>query len=202
MNAADPAPAWLSGATDDAVKASILAEAEKAIIADNAADFTVAFAKKADSSDPDFNRVAASETQDGNVSGTLQITLGENSETVAFAFTIPKTGGTTPPAEVTVEKVEIKKDNAVITTDTIQAGSAAVTYTAEVTGQHLTPGTDDQVTWTLDGYSGSTSTLVGGVLTVGAGETATTLTVKATSTKDPSKSATVTVTVTAAESTS
>ncbi len=202
VNAADPAPAWLSGATDDAVKASILAEAGKAIIADNAADFTVAFAKKTDSSDPDFNRVAASETQDGSVSGTLQITLGESSETVAFAFTIPKTGGTTPPAEATVEKVEIKKDNAVITTDTIQAGSAAVTYTAEVTGQYLTPGTDDQVTWTLDGYSGSTSTLVGGVLTVGAGETENTLTVKATSTKDPSMSATVTVTVTAAESTS
>ena len=202
VNAADPAPAWLSGETDDAVKTSILAEAGKAIIADNAADFTVAFANKADSSDPDFNRVAASETQDGSVSGTLQITLGENSETVAFAFTIPKTGGTTPPAEATVEKVEIKKDNAVITTDTILAGSKEVTYTAEVTGQNLTAGTDDQVTWTLDGYSGSDSTLVGGVLTVGADETATTLTVKATSTKDPSKSATVTVTVTAAESTS
>ncbi len=146
--------------------------------------------------------MAASETQDGSVSGTLQITLGESSETVAFAFTIPKTGGTTPPEEATVEKVEIKKDNAVITTDIIQAGSTAVTYTAEVTGQYLTPGTDDQVTWTLDGYSGSASTLVGGVLTVGAGETENTLTVKATSTKDPSRSATVTVTVTAAESTS
>ena len=202
VNAADPAPAWLSGETDDAVKNSIVAEAGKAIIADNAADFTVAFANKTGSSDPDFNRVAASETQDGSVSGTLQITLGESSETVAFAFTIPKTGGTTPPEEATVEKVEIKKDNAVITTDTIQAGSAAVTYTAEVTGQNLIAGTDDQVTWTLDGYSGSTSTLADGVLTVGAGEKEKTLTVKATSTKDTTKSATVTVTVTAADSTS
>ena len=89
-----------------------------------------------------------------------------------------------------------------ITADTIQAGSAAVTYTAEVTGENLTAGTDDQVTWTLDGYSGSDSTLADGVLTVGADETENTLTVKATSTKDTSKSATVTVTVTAAESTS
>ena len=192
-------PGWLTG-DESAVKSAIITEAGKAIVADNAADFTVAY-KKTEGETPadDFTFNGASESADGTVSGTLLITLGDASEEVEFAFTIPQKQ-TTPPAEATVEKVEIKKDGTVVTTDTVQAGSAAVTYTAEVTGTNLTAGTDDQVTWELENYSGSTSTLQNGVLTVGAGETAnTTLTVKATSQKDPTKSATVTVTVTAAE---
>ena len=57
------------------------------------------------------------------------------------------------------------------------------------------------VTWTLDGYTGSDSSITDGLLSVGADESVTELTVKATSTFDTSKSGTAKVTVGPAAST-
>lgn len=93
--------------------------------------------------------------------------------------------------------MEILKDGSAVETVTATVGES-ITFTAKVTGNHLTEGTDDQVTWTVEGSTNNKSGIADGVLSVGADETATELTVKATSTKDTTKSASVTVTVTPA----
>ena len=102
------------------------------------------------------------------------------------------------------------------TVDTSKSGTASVTVSSSgqtpgVTVSPATPnvvkGTTQQftatvsgttaqtVTWTVEGGGDGTGISAGGLLSVGANETATTLTVKATSTADPSKFGTATVTV-------
>ncbi len=208
VKTADPAPEWLTkkDAAEATMKAAVTDEAKKAIVADNAAEFVIAYApKSAGDSTEDFTFEAAGTTKAGKVSGTLEIKLGADStekSTVPFEFIIPmQEEEEKPPVETTPEvtKVEILKDGATVETETVTAGGN-ITFTAKVTGNNLTAGTDDKVVWTVDGSADNKSTIADGVLSVGADETATTLTVKATSETDSTKSASVTVTVTPAES--
>ena len=79
------------------------------------------------------------------------------------------------------------------TAATVEAGETQE-FTAKVTG---TGDYDKSVTWTVTGSSNEGTTISAtGLLTVAAGETATTLTVTATANGDKTKSATATVTVT------
>lgn len=208
VKTADPAPEWLTkkDAAEATMKAAVTDEAKKAIVADNAAEFVIAYApRSAGDSTEDFTFEAAGTTKAGKVSGTLEIKLGADStekSTVPFEFIIPmQEEEEKPPVETTPEvtKVEILKDGATVETETVTAGGN-ITFTAKVTGNKLTAGTDDKVVWTVDGSADNKSTIADGVLSVGADETATTLTVKATSETDSTKSASVTVTVTPAES--
>ena len=204
---ANPAPAWLTNkdATEAAMKTTILDEAKKVIAdAENKDSFTITYAAKAEAptadgdtagANDDFTFEAATTQAAGKVSGKLLI--GQNSVTekheIPFEFVIPQQQEDTP-ANPTVTKVEIKKDGTVTTAESVAAGGS-LTFTAEVTGDNLTD-ENKTVTWTLDGYSGSDSSINNGVLSVGQNESETTLTVKATSTLDSTQSATVTVTVT------
>lgn len=208
VKTADPAPEWLTkkDAAEATMKAAVTDEAKKAIVADNAAEFVIAYApRSAGDSTEDFTFEAAGTTKAGKVRGTLEIKLGADStekSTVPFEFIIPmQEEEEKPPVETTPEvtKVEILKDGATVETETVTAGGN-ITFTAKVTGNKLTAGTDDKVVWTVDGSADNKSTIADGVLSVGADETATTLTVKATSETDSTKSASVTVTVTPAES--
>ena len=99
------------------------------------------------------------------------------------------------------------------TVDTSTSGTAAVTVSSSVTVSPSSPnvvkGQTQQftatvsgnnnpaqtVTWTVEGGATGTSISAGGLLTVGANETASTLTVRATSTVDPSKFGTAIVKV-------
>lgn len=205
VKTADPAPEWLTkkDATEATMKTAVTDEAKKAIVADNAAEFVIAYPpKSAEDSTSDFTFEAADTTKAGKVSGTLEIKLGADStekETVAFEFTIPQQEEeVTPPVETPeVTKVEILKDGSAVETVTVTAGES-INFTAKVTGTNLTEGTDDQVIWTVEGSTDNKSGIADGVLSVGDDETSTELTVKATSTKDTTKSASVTVTVTPA----
>lgn len=208
---ANPAPAWLTNkdATEATMKTTILDEAKKVIAdAENKDSFTITYAAKAEAptadgetegANDDFTFAAATTQAAGKVSGTLEI--GQQSVTekqkIAFEFVIPQQQEDTP-ANPTVTKVEIKKDGTVTSAESVAAGGS-LTFTAEVTGDNLTS-ENNTVTWTLDGYSGSDSSINNGVLNVGQNESETTLTVKATSTLDSTKSATVTVTVTQSSS--
>ncbi len=206
VKTADPAPEWLTkkDAAEATMKAAVTDEAKKAIVADNAAEFVIAYApRSAGDSTEDFTFEAAGTTKAGKVRGTLEIKLGADStekSTVPFEFIIPmQEEEEKPPVETTPEvtKVEILKDGATVETATATPGEN-IAFTAKVTGDNLTEDTDFNVTWAVEGSIESKSSITDGVLSVGADETATTLTVKATSTKDTTKSASVTVTVTPA----
>jgi hypothetical protein len=79
------------------------------------------------------------------------------------------------------------------------AKGAAQQFTAAVSG---TNNPAQSVTWTVEGGGDGTSISTGGLLSIGANETATALTVRAASTDDPSKSGTATVTVSSGGQTS
>lgn len=91
---ASPAPAWL---TNDLTAASLKSEAAKALrseLPDNATA-TVEVAKKTDddgkdTQDDDFTLTNATLAAAGKVEGNLKVTVGSESEKVAFSFTIPK----------------------------------------------------------------------------------------------------------------
>jgi hypothetical protein len=106
---------------------------------------------------------------------TAAITTFNNAKQTGTGPTV--TGVTVSPNTVTVAKGETQA------------------FTAEVTGTNNPAQT---VTWTVNGGGAGTTITASGVLTVGAGETATTLTVKATSTVNITKFGTATVTVIAA----
>jgi formylglycine-generating enzyme required for sulfatase activity len=94
--------------------------------------------------------------------------------------------------------VTVSTDTATVNTVTVNPSSASVakggtgTFTATVAGDGSPAQT---VSWGLSGNTSTETTISGGVLTVAAGETATSLTVTATSTVDPGKSGTAMVTV-------
>ena len=121
---------------------------------------------------------------DADVSNFIveRVTIGTVND-VAFA---PWEAGYVPPT-ATVTGVTVSPATANVVKDgTSQFG-------ATVTGEN-NPAQD--VTWTVEGSVGNVSTITaGGLLTVGAGETATELTVKATSVADTTKSGTAAVTV-------
>jgi hypothetical protein len=115
-----------------------------------------------------------------------EVTQRTNALTAAITtFNNAKQTGTGP----TVTGVTVSPNSATVAKGDIQA------FTVTVTGANNPAQT---VTWTVNGGGAGTSITASGVLTVGAGETATTLTVKATSTVNITKSGTATVTVIAA----
>ena len=154
VKTADPAPEWLTkkDAAEATMKAAVTDEAKKAIVADNAAEFVIAYApRSAGDSTEDFTFEAAGTTKAGKVSGTLEIKLGADStekSTVPFEFIIPmQEEEEKPPVETTPEvtKVEILKDGATVETATATPGEN-ITFTAKVTGDNLTEDTDFNVT--------------------------------------------------------
>lgn len=189
---AETAPDWLTNkdATEASMKQTIIDEAKKAIVADNAAAFTVAYAKKADvPNDDDFTFSAASTSGAGMAKGTLAIKLGEDSETVAFEFAIPKLEDEQQP-EVTGVTITAPTANA-----NVEKGSQ-VTCAATVEGNKLT---EDQkgVTWTIETTDVDSGTaFTNNVLTVSENESQPSITLKATSVQDTTKSATVTINIT------
>ena len=106
-------------------------------------------------------------TDSANVSKTITITIGAVTSAISSVTVTPET--------VSVQK------------GTTQAFSATVTGTGDF---------DETVNWTVEGGITGTTISSAGVLTVAAGETASTLTVKATANGDDTKYDTVTVTVT------
>jgi hypothetical protein len=118
---------------------------------------------------PSFT-IQATSTVDTGKSGTAVVTVSSTAATVGAV--------TVSPATVTVAKGETQ------------------TFTATVAG---TGAPAQTVTWSVEGAAatGTAITGDGGVLTVAAGETATSLTVRATSTVDTGKSGTAAVTVSA-----
>ncbi len=202
VKAADPAPTWLTNkdANETSMKQTVLDNAKSAIVGDNAADFTVAYnAKSADDQADDFTFTAASEAAAGLVKGTLKITLGADSETVAFEFTIPKLEEQQP--EVTVGSIDITKDGSVVSAPIEANPGDSLTFTATVkdTNGNTLSGDDAKVTWSLTGGDGTTAiNPTTGVLTISASEAAAadvTLTITATSVKTSSVTKMATVTV-------
>ncbi|MDR2192863.1 MAG: InlB B-repeat-containing protein [Treponema sp.] len=121
--------------------------------------------------------------------GTLTVGAAETAASLtvrAVSTYDPTKSGT---ATVTVPQV---------TGVTVSPGSATVsrrqtqTFTATVQG---TGSPAQTVTWSVEGGGSGTSITSGGILTVGAAETAASLTVRAVSTYDPTTSGTATVTV-------
>ena len=107
--------------------------------------------------------------------------------TLTFTLTVNASGGGTTPTVTAVKVAPATAD--------VQKGSTR-TFSATVEG---TNSPSQAVTWTMTGNSdANTNISTAGVLTVAAGETASTLTVKATSNADSTKSGTATVTVKAA----
>ena len=92
-----------------------------------------------------------------------------------------------PGPEPSITSVSITPDSATVEAGKTQQFSATVTGTGEY---------DESVTWSVTGGSSGTTISTTGLLTVAAGETATTLTVTATANGDDTKSDSVTVTVT------
>jgi len=106
--------------------------------------------------------------------------------TGTYTVTVNASGGGT----VTVTSVSVNPSPTSVQKGTTKA------FTATVNGSGGTP--SQTVTWSVTGQADAATTInpTTGVLTVAAGETASTLTVKATSTADPTKSGTASVTVT------
>jgi hypothetical protein len=139
-------------------------------------------------------------------------------EGVGFGTTITNGGVLTVGADESASSLTVR---ATSTVDTGKIGTAAVTVTAagvvpKVTSVTVSPGSvtvsrgqtqtftatvagtgspAQEVTWTVEGEGFGTTITNGGVLTVGADESASSLTVRATSTYDTGKSGTAAVTV-------
>ena len=166
---------------------------------------------------------ATASVQKGGTQSFTATVIGTNgpAQTVTWtveggtASTIDASGNLTVGATETATTLTVR---ATSTLDTSKSGTATVTVTtpSTVTSVTVSPATasvnkggsvsfaatvtgtgspSQTVTWTVEGGTASTID-ANGVLTVAAGETATTLTVRATSTLDTSKSGTATVTVT------
>jgi autotransporter-associated beta strand protein len=112
--------------------------------------------------------VRASSTFDGSKFGTATVTLSAALEVISVSVS---------PATASVQKGNTQPFTATVT---VQGGAA------------------ETVTWSVSGGIAGTSISASGLLSVAAGETASTLTVTATSTANVSKQGTATVTVTAA----
>jgi LPXTG-motif cell wall-anchored protein len=113
-------------------------------------------------------------------------------------FIVKATNGVSPDAtkslSITIDFPTPTVTNVTVSPSTVEVEKGTTQqFDATVTGtnNHATT-----VTWSLDGYSGSSSINTSGLLTVDAGETETTLTVRATSTVDGTKYGEATVTVT------
>jgi len=137
------------------------------------------------------------------IDGSLTVAEGETATTLTVkavstaddskfgTAAVTVTGGTPvdPGTPATVTAVTVSPS-----TTSVDKG-ATRQFSAAVTG---TNGPAQTVTWAVTGgITGTSITPNGGLLTVAAGETATSLTVRATSTADTAKSGTATVTVTA-----
>ncbi|MEG0090585.1 MAG: S-layer homology domain-containing protein, partial [Oscillospiraceae bacterium] len=108
-------------------------------------------------------------------------------------ITVPEGGGTVSGGGDIVTNITVATVSVAPTTASVEKGKTQQ-FTATVKGTNNPPQT---VTWTLEGYIGTASSIsASGLLTVGSGETAQTITVKATSTFDTTKNDTAAVTVT------
>ncbi|MDR2402727.1 MAG: hypothetical protein LBD78_01715 [Spirochaetaceae bacterium] len=129
-----------------------------------------------------------------NASGILTVAAGETATSLTVRATstvdVTKSGTATVTVKAlvpTVTAVTVSPNPA----ETVKSGTRQ--FTATVTGENNPSQT---VTWDVEGENDNGTTInASGILTVAAGETATSLTVRATSTVDATKSGTATVTV-------
>jgi uncharacterized protein YjdB len=130
-----------------------------------------------------------------DASGVLSVGSGETASTLTVTATSTFDTGKSGSASVTVTTPTPTVTSVSVSPSTasVQKGNTQ-NFSATVSG---TNSPSQSVTWSVSGGSAS-SIDASGVLTVGAGETATSLTVKATSVADNSKNGTATVSVTTA----
>jgi formylglycine-generating enzyme required for sulfatase activity len=125
--------------------------------------------------------------------GVLAVALDETPGTLTITATSTVDTGKSGTATVTVSNFSVTVDTVTVNPGTTSVNKGGTqTFTATVAG---TGNPAQTVTWKVEGGIAGTTISAGGILTVAAGETATSLTVTATSTVDNSKSGTGTVTV-------
>ena len=125
-------------------------------------------------------KLSGTPTADGTFTFTVTATNNAGSALMPFSIAISAAAATVDSVTVSPSEIEVEKGT------TQQFG-------ATVTGTNNPANT---VTWSLHGYSGSSTINSSGLLTVDAGETESELTVRATSTVDDSKYGEATVTIT------